>query len=217
MDQDTPQNFSYDYIQKFCIVGNASVGKSSILVQLTDKRFLGAASEPTIGVEFGSRLIPLEDGRKIKLQIWDTAGQETFRAVTRSYYRGAEGCLLVYDVSDRRSFTDLHIWLDDLKQWAEEDVVIMVVGNKIDTPETREVTRQEGQEWAEEHGLLYFETSAKTGEGIEQAFENSARKIHEHLSKNREQLLAKRKKRQGAMGSFPSLQMGSNSSRTGCC
>lgn len=71
---------------------------------------------------FGNQLIPQ--------QIWDTAGQETFRAVTRSYYRGAEGCLLVYDVSDRRSFTDLHIWLDDLKQWAEEDVVIMVVGNK---------------------------------------------------------------------------------------
>ncbi|KAK9896364.1 hypothetical protein P389DRAFT_144816, partial [Cystobasidium minutum MCA 4210] len=214
---------------EFCIVGNASVGKSSILVQLTDKRFLGASSEPTIGVEFGSRLIPLEDGRKIKLQIWDTAGQETFRAVTRSYYRGAEGCLLVFDVNDRRSFTDLHIWLDDLKQWAEEDVVIMVVGNKsksfffhpdfhspLDTPETREVTRQEGEEWAEEHGLMYLETSAKTGEGIEEAFENTARKIHEHLSKNREQLLAKRKKRQGAMGSFPSLTGGSNA-RSGCC
>lgn len=72
----------------------------------------------------------------LKHQIWDTAGQETFRAVTRSYYRGAEGCLLVFDVSDRRSFTDLHIWLDDLKQWAEEDVVIMVVGNKSELQST---------------------------------------------------------------------------------
>jgi hypothetical protein len=85
----------------------------------------------------------------------------------------------------------------------------------VDSPETREVTKQEGQEWADEHGLMYYETSAKTGEGIEEAFESTARRIHEHLSKNREQLLAKRKKRQGAMGSFPSLQ--SAGSRSGCC
>lgn len=85
----------------------------------------------------------------------------------------------------------------------------------VDSAETREVTKQEALEWAEEHGLMYVETSAKTGQGIEEAFENTARKIHEHLSKNREQLLAKRKKRQGAMGSFPTSLQGASPSR--CC
>jgi len=208
-------DFAYDYIQKFCIVGNSAVGKSSILVQLTDKRFLGAGSEPTIGVEFGSRLIDLDDGRKIKLQIWDTAGQESSRAVSRSYYRGAEGCLLVFDVLNRRSFLDLHIWLDDLKQWAEEEVVIILVGNKVDSEESREVTSEEGKDWARENGMEYVETSAKTGQGVEEAFERTAKKIHERLLQDREKMAAKRKKQQG---SFPSLQLGAaRKSAGGCC
>jgi len=211
--EDEAHNFNYDYIQKFCIVGNASVGKSSILVQLTDKRFLGSSSEPTIGVEFGSRLIDLEDGRKIKLQIWDTAGQESFRAVTRSYYRGAEGCLLVFDVLNRRSFADLTIWLEDLRQWAEEEVVIILVGNKVDTEEGREVTTEEASAWAAEHSMDYVETSAKTGQGIEAAFEKTALRIHQRLLLNKEELARKRNKKRG---SFPSLQSG-NARAGGCC
>jgi len=205
-------NFSYDYIQKFCIVGNTSVGKSSILVQLTDKSFLGSSSDPTIGVEFGSRLIDLEDGRKIKLQIWDTAGQESFRAVTRSYYRGAEGCLLCFDVTNRRSFTDLHIWLEDLKQWAEEEVVIILVGNKVDS-ESREVTKEEGTQWAEQHGMEYIETSAKTGQGIEEAFEETAVKIHQRLLLNKEEMAKKKNRKKG---SFPTLQASSGTGGA-CC
>lgn len=156
--------------------------------------------------------------------------------MSRSYYRGAEGCLLVYDVLNRRSFADLHIWLDDLKQWAEEEVVIILVGNKgartsftpdylwtslnnlphiVDAEGDREVTREEGEDWARENGLEYVETSAKTGQGVEEAFERTAKKIHERLLKDREKLAAKRKKQQG---SFPSLQLGSaGKAAGGCC
>ncbi|KDR69277.1 hypothetical protein GALMADRAFT_256108 [Galerina marginata CBS 339.88] len=123
---------TWHYVFKFIITGDPAVGKSSLLVRLTDQRFL-ANPDPTLGVEFGSKLITIPDENKVvKLQCWDTAGQETFRAITRSYYRGAAGCLLVYDVTSRDSFEHIQTWLADVRKHADPHVSCILVGNKVD-------------------------------------------------------------------------------------
>ncbi|KAF8163785.1 P-loop containing nucleoside triphosphate hydrolase protein [Crassisporium funariophilum] len=123
---------TWHYVFKFIITGDAAVGKSSLLIRLTDQRFL-ANPDPTLGVEFGSKLITIpEENKVVKLQCWDTAGQESFRAITRSYYRGAAGCLLVYDVTSRRSFQNARNWLADVREHADPHVSCILVGNKVD-------------------------------------------------------------------------------------
>lgn len=126
-------------------------------------------SSHTIGVEFGSRIVNV-GGKSVKLQIWDTAGQERFRSVTRSYYRGAAGALLVYDTTSRESFNALSNWLNDARTLASPNIVILLVGNKKDLEEEREVTFLEASTFAQENELIFLETSAKTGENVEEAF-----------------------------------------------
>nr|XP_031858165.1 uncharacterized protein CI109_006407 [Kwoniella shandongensis]KAA5525237.1 hypothetical protein CI109_006407 [Kwoniella shandongensis] len=123
---------SWDYILKYVLIGDSAVGKSSLLIRLTDDRF--DLTEPTLGVEFGSRIVNVgEDGEKrVKVQCWDTAGTESFRSITRSYFRGAAGALLVYDVTRRDSFDHVTSWLEDLRQHADENVSIILVANKTD-------------------------------------------------------------------------------------
>lgn len=120
-------------------------------------------------MEFGSRIVNV--GKKaIKLQMWDTAGQERFRSVTRSYYRGAAGALLVYDSTSRESFTALSNWLNDARTLANSNIVILLVGNKKDLEEAREIDFLEASTFAQENELIFLETSAKTGENVEEAF-----------------------------------------------
>ncbi|KAK1926446.1 GTPase [Papiliotrema laurentii] len=124
-------SMTWDYILKYVIVGDSAVGKSSILIRLTDDRF--STTEPTLGVEFGSRILSVgEDGKRVKVQCWDTAGTESFRSITRSYFRGAAGALLVYDVTRRDSFEHVTSWLKDLRAHADENVSIILVANKVD-------------------------------------------------------------------------------------
>lgn len=123
----------------------------------------------TIGVEFGTRTIVIDD-KSIKLQIWDTAGQESFASITRSYYRGAAGALLVYDVTKRQSFNHVKIWMDEAKRNAPSTLVSILVGNKSDLDRKRAVSYKEGEEFAKEHGMLFIETSAKSAENIDTAF-----------------------------------------------
>merc|ERR1711992_403022 len=132
----------------------------------------------TIGVEFGARMINIE-GKQIKLQIWDTAGQEAFRSITRSYYRGAAGALLVYDITRRDTFNHLTTWLEDARQHSNSNMVIMLIGNKSDLEARRDVKREEGEAFAREHGLIFMETSAKTAANVEEAFINTAREIYD--------------------------------------
>eukprot|EP00029_Vermamoeba_vermiformis_P002405 TRINITY_DN12778_c0_g1_i1.p1 TRINITY_DN12778_c0_g1~~TRINITY_DN12778_c0_g1_i1.p1 ORF type:complete len:209 (-),score=70.23 TRINITY_DN12778_c0_g1_i1:54-680(-) len=165
----------YDYLFKYIIIGDAASGKSSLLHRFIENKY---KQEPnhTIGVEFGAKTVHVA-GKNIKLQIWDTAGQERFRSVTRSYYRGAAGCLIVYDITSRESYNHVPSWLADARGLATNDLVIILVGNKIDLQSDREVTFLEASRFAQENDLMFLETSAKTGEGVDEAFVKCAKTI----------------------------------------
>ncbi|XP_048363305.1 ras-related protein Rab-2A [Sphaerodactylus townsendi] len=170
---------AYAYLFKYIIIGDTGVGKSCLLLQFTDKRFQ-PVHDLTIGVEFGARMITIE-GKQIKLQIWDTAGQESFRSITRSYYRGAAGALLVYDITRRDTFNHLTTWLEDARQHSNSNMVIMLIGNKSDLESRREVKKEEGEAFAQEHGLIFMETSAKTACNVEEAFIDTAKEIFQKI------------------------------------
>ncbi|XP_057378015.1 ras-related protein Rab-18-like [Daphnia carinata] len=160
---------------KILITGESGVGKSSLLLRFTDDTF-DTEQAATIGVDFKVKLINV-DGNNVKLAIWDTAGQERFRTLTPSYYRNAQGAILVYDVCSRQSFSRLDAWFDELETYATNtNIVKMLIGNKIDK-DRREVSREEGLKFAKKHSMLFIEASAKTKDGVQMAFEELVQKI----------------------------------------
>nr|XP_009664223.1 PREDICTED: ras-related protein Rab-4B [Struthio camelus australis] len=166
---------SSDFLFKFLVIGSAGTGKSCLLHQFIENKFK-QDSNHTIGVEFGSKVVNV-GGKTVKLQIWDTAGQERFRSVTRSYYRGAAGALLVYDITSRETYNALTNWLTDARTLASPNIVIILCGNKKDLDADREVTFLEASRFAQENELMFLETSALTGENVEEAFLKCARTI----------------------------------------
>lgn len=164
----------YDFLFKFIVIGDTAVGKSCLLHRFIDNKFKKESTH-TIGVEFGSKIVEV-GGRNVKLQIWDTAGQERFRSVTRSYYRGAAGAILVYDITSRETYNHVASWLSDARSLANKDISIILVGNKADLP-NREVTFLEASRFAQENDLMFLETSALSGEGVEGVFFQCARSI----------------------------------------
>ena len=170
---------SHKYIFKYIIIGDMGVGKSCLMQRFTEHRFKQDLPH-TIGVEFGTMIVDINN-ENVKLQIWDTAGQERFRSVTRGYYRGAAGALLVYDVTRRATFAHVGSWLADAKANTNPHTVMILVGNKSDLDENREVSYEEAAKFAEENDLLFLECSAKNGDNVEQAFLSTARKIHEKV------------------------------------
>eukprot|EP00933_Yihiella_yeosuensis_P007291 TRINITY_DN112253_c0_g1_i1.p1 TRINITY_DN112253_c0_g1~~TRINITY_DN112253_c0_g1_i1.p1 ORF type:complete len:243 (-),score=29.80 TRINITY_DN112253_c0_g1_i1:116-844(-) len=164
-----------DYGFKLIIIGDAGAGKSSFMHQFLEGKFRKQSTH-TIGVEFGTKIISLGN-RQIKLQIWDTAGQERYRAVTRSYYRGAVGALILYDVTSRDSYNNLPTWLQDAREQAWKDISIIAVGNKRDLKEERQVSFLEASRFAQEQDILFLETSALTGENVQDVFHTLAQRI----------------------------------------
>jgi len=173
-----------DHLFKIVLVGDSGVGKSNLLLRFTRDTF-SAEEKTTIGVEFATRVLPMPDGKKVKAQIWDTAGQERYRAITNAYYRGAVGAILIYDVTRRDSFLNIPRWLRELRDHANEDIVLLLVGNKSDMCKSdsgvREVTQAEGDDLAKQYKITRLETSAKTGENVDDAFNQVIRTIYQNV------------------------------------
>ena len=172
---------NYNYLIKFIIIGDAAVGKSNLLVRYTSGQFK-EEYQLTIGVEFGSNNVIIRDNTYL-IQIWDTAGQENFRSITRSYYKNTACAIIVYEISNKKSFENISSWIEECKNTAPKSILMVLVGNKCDL-DNREVTEEEGREFAEKNGMLFFETSAKTGKNVEELFKQSVKVIDQKIKEN---------------------------------
>ncbi|URE04251.1 RAB [Musa troglodytarum] len=202
----------YDYLFKIVLIGDSGVGKSNILSRFTRNEF-SLDSKSTIGVEFatktlqvscfrslillqilrfqtsricifdGLRNLPQIEAKTIKAQIWDTAGQERYRAITSAYYRGAVGALLVYDITKKQTFDNGQRWLRELRDHADSNIVIMMVGNKSDLQHLRAVSEDDGQVLAEKEGLSFLETSALESLNVDKAFHSILTEIYRIINK----------------------------------
>eukprot|EP00753_Platysulcus_tardus_P002838 PLAT11949.1.p1 GENE.PLAT11949.1~~PLAT11949.1.p1 ORF type:complete len:206 (+),score=98.11 PLAT11949.1:846-1463(+) len=177
MSAMTPE---YDYLFKLLLIGDSGVGKSCLLLRFADDTYTESYIS-TIGVDFKIRTIEL-DGKTIKLQIWDTAGQERFRTITSSYYRGAHGIIVVYDVTDLESFNNVKQWLHEIDRYACEGVNKLLVGNKADLVEKKDVSTEAAEEFASSLSIPFLETSAKTATNVEKAFMKMAGEIKARMA-----------------------------------
>ncbi|KAK7572140.1 hypothetical protein V9T40_014612 [Parthenolecanium corni] len=175
---------TYDYLFKLLLIGDSGVGKTSVLFRFSEDAF-NTTFISTIGIDFKIRTIEM-DGKRIKLQIWDTAGQERFRTITTAYYRGAMGIILVYDVTDAKTFENIKNWIRNIEENASADVEKILLGNKCELEDRRQVTKERGERLAVEHGIKFLETSAKTGANVEEAFLTLARDIKTKTEKKLE-------------------------------
>ncbi|XP_071965856.1 ras-related protein Rab-10-like isoform X4 [Antedon mediterranea] len=166
---------TYDLLFKLLLIGDSGVGKTCILFRFSDDTF-NTTFISTIGIDFKIKTVEL-NGKKIKLQIWDTAGQERFHTITTSYYRGAMGIMLVYDITQEKTFDNIAKWLRNIQEHANEDVEKMLLGNKCDMNDKRMVSTERGQSIARENGIKFMETSAKTNINVEPAFMTLAEDI----------------------------------------
>uniref|UniRef100_A0A0R3W2B0 Ras-related protein Rab-1 n=1 Tax=Taenia asiatica TaxID=60517 RepID=A0A0R3W2B0_TAEAS len=205
------------------LVGDSGVGKSCLLLRFADDTFYDNFSS-TIGVDFVSlqcfcrankiRSVDL-DGHHIKLQIWDTAGQERFRTMTVAYYRGAHGIIVVYDVTSEESFRNLELWMEEIKRHARSDVIKILVGNKSDLEDRRKVTYEQGAEFANLHGLHFFETSAKSASRVEEAFFSMAEQLLKSFRQQRQQQLQQQQSQSIVITQTEPVK--ANSQSTGYC
>ncbi|KAK1404873.1 Ras-related protein YPT3 [Heracleum sosnowskyi] len=207
----------YDYLFKLVIIGDSGVGKSNLLSRFTRNEF-NLESKSTIGVEFATKTFDF-DSKVIKAQIWDTAGQERYRAITSAYYRGAVGALLVYDVTRRISFENVERWLKELRDHTDQNIVVMLVGNKSDLRHLVAVSTEDAKDLAERESLYFMETSALEATNVENAFKEVLTQIYRVVSKK-----AVETGDDGAAASLPSkgqtINVKEDSSvlkRFGCC
>ena len=159
----------YDFIFKVLLLGNSDVGKSSLLLRFVDSVW-NETFVPTIGVDFKVKTVEIGD-KKVKMQIWDTAGQERFRNVISTYFRGGNGLLLIYDITNKDSFKNLESWLIEIEKNASENILKLLIGNKSDLEEDREISKEEGQAFANRNGMQFMETSAKMNTNVDEAFQ----------------------------------------------
>jgi small GTP-binding protein len=174
---------SDDCVYRVLLLGDSSVGKTCFLLRYCDKTFQEAHLS-TIGLDYRLKSMTLTIGKNIKLQIWDTAGQDRFRAITKNYYKGANGIILIYDVTNLQSYENVKNWINQIKEEANPNVVVYLAGNKIDVEEKDKVVKtEEGQKIAEQYNLPFYETSAKSGINVNKVFEDIVEKIDEVYSK----------------------------------
>ena len=172
----------YKYNFKFIVIGSSGVGKTAICQRLVDDTFY-EETPSTIGVEYRSTAVEI-DGNAIKLQIWDTAGQEKFASIAKSYFRQAVGVILVFDITDRQSFNDLSKWLSDVRSLCDPNAAVTLIGNKLDLSSSRKISVSEAQQFATHNQLEYLEVSAKGGDNITEAFQRAAKAVYEKAESN---------------------------------
>ncbi|SBT40416.1 small GTPase rab11b [Plasmodium ovale wallikeri] len=180
-------NEEYDHLYKIILVGDATVGKTHLLSRYI-RGSLPSVAKATIGVEFATRTIPLAVGGTVKAQIWDTAGQERYRSITSAHYRRSAGAILVYDITKKKTFLSISKWLEEIRQNADKDIVIMLVGNKVDLTEhdesKRKVTYEQGASFARENNLFFAEASAVSKLNVKHIFENLLQEIYNNRLKD---------------------------------
>jgi len=162
---------------KICLAGDSGVGKSNLLSRFDRDQFR-TDSKATIGLEFINKQMKIGNNTNVKCQIWDTCGQEQFKAMTQTYYRGAKGILLVFDLSDRQTFHSIEGWYQEVKNNSAKDVVIFLVGSKCDLIDSRQVSKEEGMKFALEKKMKYYETSALESINVKQVFHDIAKEAH---------------------------------------
>ena len=171
----------YDYLLKYIIIGSPSVGKSRIVERFIKNSF-NENYEITIGVEFGEKNIEIED-KIIRIQIWDTAGQELYKSITRTYYKSCVCAIIVYDITSRKSFNDITNWIEDCVKYSPKTVLMVLIGNKCDLEQSREVSTEEGQELSDKNGISFYETSAREGTNIKEIFQKTGEEIYQNIKK----------------------------------
>ncbi|KAI5528417.1 small Rab GTPase [Trichomonas vaginalis G3] len=196
----------YDLLFKVLIVGESGVGKSCLLLRFTEDLFIENYIS-TIGVDFKIRTIE-QEGAKVKLQIWDTAGQERFRAITKSYYHGSNGIVVVYDITDRKTFEKISDWFEQINtSEPNEDSCKILIGNKCDLNESRQVSLEEGEQLARDYNVPFMETSAKDSINVDNLFDLMARAMREKSGKFTT----------GSSNGNVSLKKGQSIGKKGCC
>ena len=176
-------NNSSDSVYKILLLGDSTVGKTCFLMRYTDNTFQEIHMS-TIGLDYRLKTMTLNSGKQVKVQIWDTAGQDRFRAITKNYYKGAHGIILIYDVTNQQTFENVTNWINQIKEEASEKVTIFLVGNKIDDEKNRKVETEEGEKLAKDFQLKFYETSAKTGINVEVTFKDLVQIIDEVSAQN---------------------------------
>ena len=172
-----------EVVYKVLLLGDSSVGKTCFLLRYCDKSFQDAHLS-TIGLDYRLKTMTLQNNKSIKLQIWDTAGQDRFRAITKNYYKGANGIILIYDVTNKQTFENVKNWISQIKEEANPNVIIYLVGNKIDVPDDQRLVKAEdGQKIADEFNLPFNEASAKDGTNVNEIFQELLEQIDEKYSK----------------------------------
>ena len=173
---------TFHYLLKYIIIGDPSVGKSNLLLKYAHNKFTNEY-QATIGVEFGAKNLKLNE-TIFRIQMWDTAGQENFKSITRAYYKNSVCAIVTYDITKRTSFENVQEWIDEVKSQSPKQILLVLVGNKIDLENERVVTFEEGKKLALENNMIFFETSALSGKGVDNVFNNTCQKIYENIQKD---------------------------------
>ena len=210
-------NDNYDLILKLVLIGDSGVGKTNILSRYNNNEF-SLATQPTVGVEFGNKIIKKEN-KSIKLQLWDTAGQERYKAITNAFYKGSKGAFVVYDITRKSSFLNIDKWIGELKTNGSEDILIILVGNKSDLEDKREVSTEDGEKKAKQYGIAFCETSALQGKNIEYAFNILIDEIILEIenAKQKEMKNNKSNNKKKSKGIMLNTNNDKNSKKKNCC
>ena len=171
-------NTEADLVYKILLLGDSEVGKSCFLMRYSDNVFVDNYIT-TIGLDYKLKYVQLESGEMIKVQLWDTAGQDRYRTIAKNYYKGSHGILLLYDITKLNSFENIREWIKDIREEVYEKAIIFLIGNKIDKNEERVITTEQGEKLAKEYDLPFFEASAKSGENVDEIFKALYKKISE--------------------------------------